>query len=332
MRQRLMEPKGKPALIVRLRGGLGNQLFQYAAGRSLATRSGVPLMLDTESGFRNDPYGRTYALGAFALNNATLQADSTRLGLRAELLRRLLRRNELLRLTALGQYFTPSIDKLRVSGPTVLDAYCQSPRYFLGVEDTVRKELAFKAIPADVDQAMAGEMHVTNSVCVHARRLLGVCANAAKTRPSVVRYYGACGVDYYRNALSKIADECGMVTAYLFSDDAKWAKENAPLLATAGCTIRVIEEEDTLKSFYLMRQCKHFVLSNSTFGWWAAWLGECASKTVCVPSVWNRGEKRFPAEMFPEDWRVVSSGRNQDAPLTFPSIGKSQMAGSEQSQ
>ena len=182
-----MEPEQEPILIVRLRGGLGNQLFQYAAGRSLAIRSGVPLMLDTESGFRDDPYGRTYALGAFALNNATLQADSTRHGFRVELRRRLLRHIEILRLTFLGRYFTPSIDKLRVSGPTVLDAYCQSPRYFLGVEEALRKELAFNATPAGVNLAIAGEMHLTNSVCVHARRLLGVCADAKKTRSSVVR-------------------------------------------------------------------------------------------------------------------------------------------------
>jgi hypothetical protein len=328
-----MEPEREPVLIVRLRGGLGNQLFQYAAGRSLAIRSGVPLILDTESGFRGDPYGRTYALGAFALNHAVSQADSTRHGFRVELRRRLLRRNEILRLKILGRYFTPLIDKLRVSEPTVLDAYCQSPRYFLGVEETLRKELAFMTTPAGMDEAIASEMQLTNSVCVHARRLLGVCANTAKTRPSVVRYYGACGIDYYRNALSKIAGECGAATAYLFSDDVKWAKENAQYLATTGCTIRVMEEEDTLKSFYLMRQCKHFVLANSTFGWWAAWLGECPSKAVCVPSVWNQGEKRFPAEMFPKSWRVVPSAQNQDAtPAALPSIGKPRMASWEQSQ
>ena len=327
-----METRDQPVLIVRLRGGLGNQLFQYAAGRSLAARSGVPLMLDTESGFRGDPYGRSYMLGAFALNDGTTQADSTGRGFRVELRRRLLRRKEILRFKFLGRTFTPSIDELRVSGVTVLDAYCQSPRYFLGVEETLRKELAFKAVPAGVDRAIAEEMHLTNSVCIHARRLLGVCADAAKTRPSVIRYYGACGIDYYRNALSKLSGECGGVKAYLFSDDAQWARENAQLLATAGCAIRVIEEEDALRSFYLMRQCKRFVLSNSTFGWWAAWLGECAIKTVCVPSVWNQGEKRFPAEMFPESWKIVPATTNQGAPLTVASIGKLMMAGPERSQ
>jgi len=305
MRETLIEPGGKPALIVRLRGGLGNQLFQYAAGRSLAARSGVPLMLDTKSGFKEDPYGRSYALGAFALSNTVLEADSTGRGLRVELRRRLLRRREILRLRLRGRYFTPSIHRLRVSGPTVLDAYCQSPRYFRGLEDAIKRDLAFKAIPAGVDPATASDIRQTNSVCVHARRLLGVCTDGAKTRRSVVDYYGACGISYYRNALARLARECGPVTAYVFGDDARWARENSQSLAIAGCKIRVIEEEDTLKSFYLMRLCKHFVLANSTFGWWAAWLGDYSGKMVCVPSVWNQGEKRFPAEIFPKSWKVV---------------------------
>ncbi|MGD0155615.1 MAG: alpha-1,2-fucosyltransferase [Terracidiphilus sp.] len=305
MREMLMEPGGEPVVIVRLRGGLGNQLFQYAAGRSLAARSGVPLMLDTKSGFQNDPYGRSYALGAFALSTAVSELDATAFGFPAELRGRLLRRHEILRLKLLGRYFTPSIQRLRVSGPTVLDAYCQSPRYFRGMEDTLRKDLAFRAIPAGLDMAVASEMRLTNSVCVHARRLLGICMDGAKTRRSVVDYYGACGISYYWNALARLAREYGAVTAYLFSDDPGWARENAPRLVTAGCAVRVIDEQDTLKSFYLMRMCKHFVLANSTFGWWAAWLGERASKMVCVPSVWNQGEKRFPAEIFPKSWKVV---------------------------
>lgn len=305
MLERLTGIQDRPALIVRLRGGLGNQLFQYAAGRSLAARSGARLMLDTKSGFQGDPNGRSYALGAFELSTAVSELDASALGFPVELRSRFLRRYEVLRLKLLGRYFTPLIQRLRVSGPTVLDAYCQSPLYFLGVEDTLKEEFAFKAIPVGVDSAIASEMYFTNSVCVHARRLHGVCADAAKTRPSAVDYYGACGIGYYRSALARLAREHGPVTAYLFSDDPGWARENAPRLVTAACAVRVIGEQDTLKSFYLMRQCKHFVLANSTFGWWAAWLGEFTRKAVYVPSIWNRGEKRFPLELFPDGWSVV---------------------------
>jgi hypothetical protein len=297
--------KDAPALIVRLRGGLGNQLFQYAAGRSLADRSRVPLMLDTKSGFQGDPYGRSYALDRFKLSDSTAEADSTKCGLRADLRRRILRRLEIAQLKFLGRYDTPAIHRMHISELTVLDAYCQSPGYFRGVDTVLKEELSFKSIPADIDPLVSSEIRSSNSVCVHARRLLGVCADPAHTNPSLVNYYGACEIGYYRNALSKLVREYGPVTAYLFSDDPAWAKRNAHSLAGAGCTVKVIDESDTMKSFYLMRLCRHFVLSNSTFGWWAAWLGEFVRKTVCVPSVWNRGEKRFPLELFPESWRVV---------------------------
>jgi hypothetical protein len=139
-----MKKNDEPVLIVKLRGGLGNQLFQYAAGRSLAARSGARLMIDTKSGFRGDPWGRSYALGAFALSNLVLEADSTGRGLGVELRRRLLRRHEILRLKLQGKYFNPSIHGLRVSGPTVLDAYCQSPRYFLAWKMPSKKSLLLR--------------------------------------------------------------------------------------------------------------------------------------------------------------------------------------------
>jgi hypothetical protein len=289
-------------------------------------------MLDTKSGFVGDPNGRSYSLGAFELSNTVSEADSTGHGFRVESRRQLLHRYEILRLQLLGKYFTPAINRLRVSGPTVLDAYCQSPRYFLGVEDALKKELAFKAVPAGVDPELVSEMHLTQSVCVHARRLLGVCADPTNTRASVVRYYGACGIDYYRNALSTLSQACGALTAYLFSDDAAWARENVQSMASPGCTIRVIEEADPLKSFYLMRQCRHFVVANSTFSWWAAWLGEYPGKMVWVPSVWNQGEKRFPSELFPENWSVVPVASSHGVSSSTVSIGNPIMAGMEKSQ
>lgn len=297
--------KSGSALIVRLRGGLGNQLFQYAAGRSLAARSGVPLLLDTKRGFEADPYGRSYALDAFRLSRAVSEIDSESLGLAAEARRCILHRFEILRLKFAGTYFSPFIQRVRISRPTVLDAYCQSPRYFSDIEGTLRDELTFKAIPDGLNNAIADEIQVTNSVCIHARRLLGVPANAEKAKASIVNYYGACDVGYYRNALHSLLCEHGTLTAYLFSDSIGWARENAHLLAVKGCSVKIVDEPDTLKSFYLMRLCKHFVLANSTFGWWAAWLGGFARKTVCIPSAWNRGEKRFPSELFPEGWRIV---------------------------
>jgi hypothetical protein len=297
-------PAGRqPVLLLRLRGGLGNQLFQYAAGRALALRNGVPLRLDRTSGFRSDPYGRSYDLGGFnVLDEGTEPVFSADLGIRAALFREFVKRREVWRMQA-GQYFDQAIYNLRIKRPTVLDAYCQSHRYFREIEDLVRMDLEFKTAPPGLSDVTAGEIMQGNSVCMHVRRLHGKEADGSRPQ-SVADYFGACDIAYYRRAIREIASVHGSLRLFVFSDDIGWAQQNAGLFETEGCSVTVIDE-DPLQSFYLMRLCRHFIIANSTFSWWAAWLGGHAMKTVCVPSVWNRGERHFPRDLFPPGWKVV---------------------------
>lgn len=299
-----MIDRGDPALIVRLRGGLGNQLFEYAAGRALALRNHVPLLLDTSSGFCGDPYARSYALGAFHLVDEKVeQISSADLGIRADLFRRFVQRRELLRIRVLGRTFDPAIYNLRIKRPTVLDAYCQSPRYFCEIEEVVRRELEFSP-PPGLSDATVEDMKRANSVCLHVRRLFAREADG-KMQQSVADYYGTCTIEYYRKALRELAAVHGRLEIFVFSDDTRWAHQNAQAFATEGCGVKVIDEEDSLRSFYLMRLCKHFIIANSSFSWWAAWLGKYREKTVCAPSVWNRGERHPPLDLFPPTWKVI---------------------------
>jgi hypothetical protein len=277
--------------VLRLRGGLGNQLFQYAAGRALALRNGVPLRLDRTSGFRGDPYGRSYDLGGFnVLDEGSEPVFSADLDIRARLFREFVKRREMWRMRA-GLYFDPAIYNLRIKRPTVLDAYCQSPWYFSEIEDFVRRELEFKSAPPGRSNATSAEITQGNSACLHVRRLHGKEA-------------GTCEIAYYRRAIRDVASVHGGLRIFVFSDDIGWAQQNAGAFETAGSSVKVIDE-GPLRSFYLMRLCRHFIIANSTFSWWAAWLGEHALKTVCVPSLWNRRERRFPRGLFPPTWSVV---------------------------
>jgi hypothetical protein len=300
-----MIDRGDPALIVRLKGGLGNQLFEYAAGRALALRNHVPLLLDTSSGFCGDPYAHSYALGAFHVVNKRIeQGSSAELGIRADLFRRFVKRRELLRMQVLGRTFDPAIYNLRIKRPTVLDAYCQSPRYFHEIEELLRRELEFKTTPPGLSDVAAGEIMQTNSVCLHGRRSFAKQADGS-IRQSVADFYGTCDLAYYRRAIRELAATHGNLRIFVFSDDIRWAQQNAGVFETEGCSVNVIDDEDPLRSFYLMRLCKHFIIANSTFSWWAAWLGKYREKTVCVPAVWNRGERRFPRDLFPPAWKIV---------------------------
>jgi hypothetical protein len=145
-----------------------------------------------------------------------------------------------------------------------------------------------------------------NSVCLHVRRQHGKVLNGS-VRRSVAEFYGTCDLEYYRRAIHYVAGTHGSLRIFVFSDDVAWAQQNAGAFETDGCSVTVVDDDDPIRTFYLMRLCKHFIIANSTFSWWAAWLGGNSMKTVCVPSVWNCGERHFPSDMFPASWKVVSA-------------------------
>ena len=308
-------PARQPVLLLRLRGGLGNQFFQYAAGRALALRNHVPFYVDTTSGFHGDRYGRFYELGSFRVHEGAEWASSAEFGIGASLFQRFFERRELWRMRA-GRYFDPAIYNLRIKRPTVLEAYCQSPRYFVEIEELLRGELEFKAMPAGVSD-VAAEIMRGNSACLHIRRLFAKEVDGSMPQ-SAVDYFGNCEIGYYRRAIHEVAAAHGSLSIFVFSDDIAWAQQNAGVFETEGASVKVVDE-DPLQSFYLMRLCKHFIIANSTFSWWAAWLGSYPRKTVCVPAVWNRGEKRFPRDLFPPGWKIVPADAATAVSKSIPS-------------
>lgn len=271
----------------------------------MALRNQVPLWLDTTSGFLGDPYGRCYELGHFnVLGERIEQAPSAYLGIRADLFRKFVQRRELLRIRVLGRTFDPAIYNLHIKRPMALDAYCQSPRYFHEIEELLRRELEFRTPPPGLSDSMLEDIQQTNSVCLHVRRLFAKEADGSM-RQSLADYYGTCDIEYYQRALRELTAAHGRLRIFVFSDDIGWAEQHTDAIETEGCSVKVIDDSDPLRSFYLMRLCKHFIIANSTFSWWAAWLGQYSIKTVCVPPVWNRGERRFPRDLFPPAWRIV---------------------------
>ncbi len=297
----------EPILVARLRGGLGNQLFEYAAARSIANRNRVPLLIDSISGFVGDPFGRRFELHPFALNACVIPEGAIGSpAAAARILREYLRIREYIAMRYLGRNYDPVIHALRVRHPMVFDAYCQSYKYFTDIEGDLRNELDFRSIPEGIDHSLESEIRISNSVCVHARRQYGRLADGSSSE-AIASYYGACGFDYYRNSLLELKNNHGPLKIFIFSDDLAWACKNIQAFAIEGCEVEVVPEIDTMRSFYLMRLCRHFVIANSTFSWWAAWLGNYPVKAVYAPSVWSSGQRKFPKDLIPENWRIAES-------------------------
>lgn len=295
----------KPVLVVRLRGGLGNQLFEYAAARSIALRNRVPLYVDAHSGFQSDPFGRRFALAPFALTAAVFENDKTPSpDAMSKVLQECLRVREGLTMRYLGRNYDPLIYRMKVRRVIVLDAYCQSYRYFDNIGCEIRKEFTFREFPEGLNHTLATEMASTNSVCLHTRRQYGLLSDGTSSA-AVTNYFGACSLEYYQQSLRELKLQHGPLRIYIFGDDVSWARENLQAFALDGCETHIVDEPDTMRCFYLMRSCRHFVIANSTYSWWAAWLGSHPAKSVFAPRVWSSLQRAYPQGLIPETWKKI---------------------------
>jgi hypothetical protein len=291
-------------VVARIMGGLGNQLFCYAAARRLALVSGAELVIDDETGFTRDHvYRREYALDAFRIAGRKATAAEKLEPferLRRPLLRRLHARLPFARRTYLAQEgldFEPRLLALRPRRTLWLDGYWQSEGYFGDVAETIRADLAMDA-PADArNQATARAIDQCNAVALHVRWF---------DDPAVA---GGMNVtpDYYRRAVALAEARLDRPHFFVFSDKPEAARAGLDLPRERTT---FVTHNDTaagaLADFWLMRRCRHFIIANSTFSWWAAWLGESSDKCIIAPSTTT---VRVPSWTFvgllPETWVKV---------------------------
>jgi hypothetical protein len=276
------------AITVRLFGGAGNQLFQYAAGRALADRLSCPLVLDTRYVARS--HNRADCFEHFAnarfTRDATLPPAKHDGALRYALWRAFGRSPQFYREHGLG-YDTRLLDLRR---GTYLHGYWQSQRYF-GDTATLRRDLAFTT-PLDApNTAMASRIAAApGATALHVRRGDYLAAGA----------YAACSPAYYRRAVAEIAACEGALTCFVFSNDPIWAKDNLGL----GQDTVIVDLNDESAGHFdmaLMAACTHHVIANSTFSWWGTWLAAAPGITV-APKDWFAGPQLKNPDICPPEW------------------------------
>ena len=262
-------------LIVRLKGGLGNQLFCYAAARRLAWANDAELVLDAVTGFKYDYlYQRTYALHTFCVP-ARLADSREQMEPLGRIRRFIARETSALRplnrrryIEQVGVDFDPGILDLRLQeGKTYFDPFGQSERYFHDIRELIQQDLVMSAPAAQLAQDVAALINRSVSVALHVRWF----DNGELPESSNM------SLDYYALAIRRLLEKVDVAHFFLFSDRPQEALAMlSPLLEGQNCTVVEINSAgaSTATEFWLMRQCRHFVIGNSTFAWWAAWLGE----------------------------------------------------------
>jgi hypothetical protein len=279
-------------IIARVEGGLGNQLFIYATARALALRTGLPLKLDIwNAGYQGSSrYGRRYQLDAF--NIAGVVADQSevtpyRPGSRSFYWRRKLSRWLPLSLRGVieeRRIFEPRLLTLRPRVQVYLVGYWQREEYFKDCRAVLAQELTLKREPSKQSVEVAARMRQCESVFLHVRRL---------------DYEHRLSAEYYAGALRLLFERVKRPSLFVFGDDLEWAKREIPLPGDAQFIAHngdARNEED----LWLLTQCRHAIVANSSFSWWGAWLNDAPGRTVIAPGAW--GYRAAPAS----GWLTVS--------------------------
>ncbi len=283
-------------VIVKLYGGLGNQLFQYAMARRIAKESHSLLKLDVSTGFENDFYRRTYSLNHFNIAEHFASPKDI-VGLRY----------------IKEKYFHFDPDILDLHDGVYLDGYWQSEKYFKSVEDVIRDELTVREPLQGANLKIAEEITQTHSVCVHLRRLYGISCRQVDTQG--VNIHGSVPLDYYYRSVERLTQTIKDPHFFVFSDDPGWTRDNLKLPYPTMIVASNGPGKD-YEDLRLMSLCKHHIIANSTFSWWGAWLNSGKDKTVFAPGQWFNAAEHNVKDLIPETWTKISAPKPPAADLS----------------
>lgn len=291
-------------ILVKLRGGLGNQMFQYAAALRLALTHSTEVRIDS-SWYRseNDATPRRYELdllnitGTLATSFEVVGLNGVRRARPYEMPLALLRKVRPRYRFVAEQSLAFDQEILNLGDSVCLFGYWQSERYFQDVEPFVRKQFNFVSTLSPRSTETAARIAETEAVAVHVRRTDYV--NDGRAAPLL----GACSLDYYKKAIGLIQEVVPNPTYFVFSDDLAWARANlafgAPVVFVGHNVGRRAHED-----LRLMARCRHHVIANSSFSWWAAWLAERGGRVI-APSPWFGGSTAVANDIVPSRWTQV---------------------------
>lgn len=276
-------------ILVQLLGGLGNQMFQYAAGRALAHRTGTQLLLDirTLHHYQAGITARHYSLDAFSITGAVASRRVCyMMGLRRRLhLTRVLRES--------SHAYNPEFE--RVGRDTYLIGYWQTERYFASIANCIRQELSPNAPPARAAADLLAEIMTTESVSVHIRR------GDYAADPTTNAFHGLMPLAYYDQAAALLTQAGEPLHFYVFSDEPAWARANLHLPGPMT-VVDLHGPDEPHEDLRLMRACQHHIIANSSFSWWAAWLADRPGKRVVAPRQWFQDVSVDTSDVCPPEW------------------------------
>jgi hypothetical protein len=300
-------------IVVTLTGGLGNQLFQYAVARSISYRNSYTLLIDTTNYLdvnnidplcARKPGLQNFAfLGKFVtkMNFPYLYGNRYLKKAWSILQKYKLLKNWIFINENEEEYWKFNSDLYNLNTDCnvwLTYGFWQNMKYFMEIDQILRKEIV-PIKPSDREnQYLEMQIKTSNSVSIHIRR--GDMASISE----VNRVFGVLSLDYYKNAISYITSRVEKPHFFIFSDDPEWSKNNIKLDYPTTYLDNNGFDRDYM-DLYLMSCCQHQIISNSTFSWWAAWLGKKEGQIVIAPRKPFKSIDIPVSEYYPIDWRLL---------------------------
>lgn len=289
-------------IVVQLLGGLGNQMFQYAVGRHLAYINNSRLKLDRSFLDNRVPIrnftARNYELSIFNIPSSITELSNFPAYDSSKSIKSIPNRLlHFLQIYFSGYSYIKEFDSgfnsklLKRKGELYLDGYWQSFKYFDAIKDIIQEDFSFKNIYDGDFKIISDQITSTNSICVHIRRtdylndkILGVDQNK-----------------YLKAAFDIMLNTVENPSFFVFSDDIEWCMKNIQEDFRVSFVSK--SNSDSLDyDFQLMTLCKHFIIANSSFSWWAAWLSKSKNKIVIAPKTWTLNNSIDINSILPENW------------------------------
>lgn len=290
-------------ILVRYWGGLGNQMFQYAAAKALAEKNNTVVKMDTDLITFNDPNNSIFKfyfeLHAFKIKNDIASVHEKKMFLPSsnKFLERIY--YKILRLINPKIYYRQgdkyTDDFWNVKNDTCIEGRFQSEKYFKPYEDVIRKDFEFNLDIPEYIKPLEKKIKSTNAIGIQVRR------GIIKT-PYYYNIMGVMDPTYYHQGLEIITASEKNIEIFVVSDDINWCKENLKFNFPTTFLSDDIASNNHHIQLYLLSCCKHFIIPNSTFAWWGAWLSDYKNKIVVAPKKWFLDENYYGDDTVPESW------------------------------
>ncbi len=286
-------------MIIRLSGGLGNQMFQYAFGRSLSIQKKCDLLIDISGYDRQHPGDtpRAYKLnklqvkGTLATDKDTAKRNSFVGNIFSKIHRKL-------NPEKLYAYNKKTADNAHCD--SYIEGFWQNEKYFAEHADAIRKDFMLAELFGPAAERMHERIRISNNpVSLHIRR--GDYVSDLKTH----LYHGTLPIEYYQKALKHLTDHIGShFTVFIFSDDIEWARTHAHQYVPESAEIVYVSDNNIAdyEEMALMSLCQHHIIANSSFSWWGAWLNPRKEKVVIAPKQWTANPAIDSSDATPANW------------------------------